>query len=131
MLTTAACPAASRNRRPLSSVIQQPSPRTAMGKVFLKLREKSPLFISMACPGKNCSRVATARSKMLGMFLAKIARRSQPNCNDRGIPQERVPRGSLHVLYKTSLYVEQHNQVHFSGDPGLPCEWRIFRELIL
>src|SRR6266566_2408579 len=40
MLTTAACPEASRNRRPSSATIQQPSPREATGKVFLKWRGK-------------------------------------------------------------------------------------------
>src|SRR5260370_28148411 len=57
MLTTAACPAASRNRRPSSAMIQQPSQREATGKVFLKWRGKSPLRVGMRCPGKNCSRV--------------------------------------------------------------------------
>lgn len=59
MLTTAACPEASRNRWPSEEVIQQPSPRTAIGNAFLKLREKSPLFVAMSCPGKDCSRVAS------------------------------------------------------------------------
>src|SRR6266481_8626762 len=57
MLTTAACPAASRNRRPSSAMIQQPSPREATGKAFLKWRGKSPLRVGMRCPGKNCNRV--------------------------------------------------------------------------
>src|SRR5215467_8626210 len=51
MLTTAAWPAASRKRRPLSSTIQQPSPRAAMGNVFFRFREKSPL-VGMARPPK-------------------------------------------------------------------------------
>ncbi len=57
MLTTAACPEASRKRRPSAAMIQQPSPREAIGKVFLKLRGKSPLLMGMTCPGKDCSRV--------------------------------------------------------------------------
>src|SRR6266478_9726729 len=57
MLTTAACPAASRNRCPSSAMIQQPSPREATGKVFLKWRGKSPLRVGMRYPGRNCSRV--------------------------------------------------------------------------
>src|SRR5229473_437734 len=62
MLTTAACPEASRNRRPSSAIIQQPSPREATGKVFLKWRGKSPLRVGMRCPGKNCSRVENSVS---------------------------------------------------------------------
>src|SRR5213594_41122 len=58
ILTTAAWPAASRKRRPLSSIIQQPSPRDAMGNVFLRFREKSPL-VGMICPTKDCSRLVT------------------------------------------------------------------------
>src|SRR2546430_12915734 len=60
MLTTAAWPAASRNRRPLSSTIQQPSPRIARGNAFLRFRENSPL-VGMPCPGKDCSRLACDR----------------------------------------------------------------------
>src|SRR5881628_2467476 len=60
MLTTAAWPEASRNRRPLWSMIQQPSPRAAMGYVFLKFLEKSPVLINVSCPEKNCSRLASA-----------------------------------------------------------------------
>src|SRR5258705_6554818 len=59
MLTTAAWPAASRNRWPSSAMIQQPSPREATGKPFLKLRGKSPLRVGMSCPAKDCSRVAS------------------------------------------------------------------------
>src|SRR6267378_2285265 len=62
MLTTAACPEASRNRRPSSAIIQQPSPREAIGKVFLKLRGKSPRRVGMRCPGKDCSRVENSVS---------------------------------------------------------------------
>src|SRR6266852_9544795 len=62
MLTTAACPAASRNRRPSSAMIQQPSPREATGKVFLKWRGKSPLRVGMRYPAKNCSRVESTVS---------------------------------------------------------------------
>src|SRR5882724_2057845 len=40
MLTTAAWPAASRYFRPSEENIQEPSPRTAVGKAFLKLRGK-------------------------------------------------------------------------------------------
>src|SRR5262249_18418547 len=43
MLTTAAWPAASRKRRSVSSTIQQPSPRAAIGNVFLRFQKKSPL----------------------------------------------------------------------------------------
>src|SRR2546422_5467941 len=64
MLTTAACPEASRNRRPSSAMIQQPSPREAIGKVFLKLRGKSPLLVGMRCPGKDCTRVENSVSAM-------------------------------------------------------------------
>src|SRR5260370_8784862 len=38
-------------------MIQQPSPREATGKIFLKWRGKSPLRVGMRCPGKNCNRV--------------------------------------------------------------------------
>ena len=57
MLTTAACPEASRKRRPSEEMIQQPSPREAIGNVFLKWRGKSPLLVGMRSPGKDCSRV--------------------------------------------------------------------------
>src|SRR5712664_6296 len=62
MLTTAAWPEASRNRWPSPAIIQQPSPRDAMGKVFLKLRGKSPPRAGMRCPGKDCSRVKNSVS---------------------------------------------------------------------
>src|SRR6266446_7684307 len=70
MLTTAACPAASRNRRPSSAMIQQPSPREATGKVFLKWRGKSPLRVGMRCPGKNCNRVEN-RAIAIGTNLSR------------------------------------------------------------
>src|SRR5712664_768856 len=64
MLTTAAWPEASRKWRPSEETIQQPSPREAIGKVFLKLRGKSPLLVGMRCPGKDCSRVENSVSAM-------------------------------------------------------------------
>src|ERR1700674_1067641 len=77
MLTTAAWPEASRKRRPSEVMIPQPSPRTAMGKVFLKLREKSPLFVAMRCPGKDCSRVASARSNARGRLRTQVCASTQ------------------------------------------------------
>src|SRR5260370_32039165 len=56
MLTTAACPEASRNRRPSAAIIQQPSPREAIGKDFLKFRGNSPLRVGMRCPQMDCSK---------------------------------------------------------------------------
>src|SRR6266480_1728871 len=79
MLTTAACPDASRNRRPSAAMIQQPSPRDATGKVFLKLRGKSLLLVGMTCPGKDCSRVATARSKARGSGRLPRKLRANPS----------------------------------------------------
>src|SRR6266403_3555941 len=72
MLTTAACPEASRNRRPSSAIIQQPSPRAAMGKVFLKLRGNSPLRVGIACPARDCSRVETRIRATDQVFRAAI-----------------------------------------------------------
>src|SRR5713226_4958188 len=56
ILTTAACPEASRNRRPSAAMIQQPSPREAIGKVFLKFRGNSPLRVGMRYPQMDCSK---------------------------------------------------------------------------
>src|SRR5439155_15364762 len=73
MLTTAACPEASRNRRPSAAIIQHPSPRAAMGKVFLKWRGKSPLLVGMRYPGKDCSRVENGTSAVGGALHAICA----------------------------------------------------------
>src|SRR5467141_2886235 len=78
MLTTAACPDASRKRRLSEEMIQQPSPREARGKVFLKLRGKSLLLVGMRGPGKDCSRVATARSKTRGSGQLPHKLRAEP-----------------------------------------------------
>src|ERR1700694_2935189 len=78
MVTTAAWPEASRKRRPSEEMIQQPSPREAIGKVFLKLREKSPLLVGMRCPGKDCSRVATARRKVSRSWQLPHKLRTKP-----------------------------------------------------
>src|SRR6266481_33354 len=78
MLTTAAWPEASRNRRPSEEMIQQPSPREARGKVFLKLRGKSLLLVGMRGPGKDCSRVASARSKTRGSGQLPHKLRAEP-----------------------------------------------------
>src|SRR5260370_19101979 len=79
VLTTAACREASRNRRASSAIIQQPSPGEAIGKVFLKLRGKSPRRVGMRCPGKDCSRVENSVS-VIGINLshgeARAARRT-------------------------------------------------------
>src|SRR5882762_1994963 len=72
MLTTAACPEASRNRRPSSAIIQQPSPRAAMGRVFLKLRGNSSLRVGIACPARDCSRVETRIRAADQVFRAAI-----------------------------------------------------------
>src|SRR5258708_32578257 len=77
MLTPAAGPEAWRNRRPSSATIQQPSPREATGKVFLKWRGKRPGRVSMRYPGMNCNRGekrASAISTNLSRGEARLRR---------------------------------------------------------
>src|SRR5260370_30639987 len=95
MLTTAACPEASRNRRTSSAIIQHPSPRVAMGKVFLKWRGKRPPLGGMRCPGKECSRDAKGVSA-LGTKLSYGGARHPLNPRTiRSAPQKHdIPRAA-------------------------------------
>src|SRR5258708_20989872 len=77
MLTTAACPEASRNRGPSSATIQQPSPREATGKVFLKWRGKRPVRVRMRYTGMNCNKVQN-RPSALSNNLSRGEGRSPP-----------------------------------------------------
>src|SRR6266850_4068525 len=131
MLTTAACPAASRNRRPSSSMIQQPSPRTAMGKVFLKLREKSPPLVAMNCPGRNCSRVGSGRDRsggpepLLHLFMADQAgllhhRAATKEDGEVGYATNMEARSKLRIFFRIDF---QHDSLARHVSSG-SCDFR-------
>src|SRR5713101_7904220 len=123
MLTTAACPEASRNRRPSAETIQQPSPREAIGKVFLKLRGKSPLRVGMRCPAKDCSRVKNSISA-IGINLSPGAARlrrepdywnRKRNVTSSVVLQEVVLQDLIpHMVFCVSQEMKRDERRHFA-----------------